>query len=53
MVVGFVGVVMISLVFGLLIFFDVIFMMYFFYEVLNKVNIYKERNKFYCEMKFV
>lgn len=53
MVVGFIGVVIISLVFGLLIFFDVIFMMYFFYEVLNKVNVYKERKIFYCEMKFV
>lgn len=52
-VVGSVGAAMISLVFGLLIFPDAISMMYFLYEVLNKVNIHKERNKFHCERKSV
>lgn len=52
-VVGSVGAAMISLVFGLLIFPDAISMMYFLYEVLNKVNVHKERNTFHCEMKSV
>lgn len=53
MVVGFIGVVVICLVVGVIVFFDIILMIYFLYKILKNNNVYKERNIFDCEMKFV